>query len=85
MLKDIAGKMVARGVRRQDVAYLRDHHEMERALGVQGLGLDRSVVRYRSCRGGDAGLRHGLLILPLSGGALGIGGCTCWWCARAWS
>ncbi len=60
MLKDIAGKMVALGVRRQAVAQLREHHEVSERRACRALGIDRSVVRYRACRGDDAAIRQRL-------------------------
>ena len=60
MLKDIAGKMVAPGVRRHAVADFREHHGVSERRVCQALGMDRSVVRYRTCRSDDTAIRHRL-------------------------
>jgi putative transposase len=52
--------MVAPGVRRQAVAQLREHHEVSERRACRALGIDRSVVRYRACRGDDAAIRQRL-------------------------
>jgi putative transposase len=52
--------MVAPGVRRQAVADLREHHGVSERRACQALGVDRSVVRYRTCRGDDAAIRQRL-------------------------
>ena len=52
--------MVAPGVRRQAVADLREHHGVSERRACQALGVDRSVVRYRTCRGEDAAIRQRL-------------------------
>ena len=52
--------MVAPGVRLQAVAQLREHHEVSERRACRALGIDRSVVRYRACRGDDAAIRQRL-------------------------
>ena len=52
--------MVAPDVRRQAVADLREHHGVSERRACQALGVDRSVVRYRTCRGEDAAIRQRL-------------------------
>ena len=52
--------MVTPDVRRQAVAYLREHHEVSERRACSALGVDRSVVRHRSRRSDDAVIRERL-------------------------
>ena len=42
------------------MAQLRKHHEVSERWACRALGIDRSVVRYRACRGDDAAIRQRL-------------------------
>jgi putative transposase len=59
MLKEItAKKMVAPAVRREAVAHLEQVFEVSQRRACDVLGVDRTVVRYRSRRGHDGAIRE---------------------------
>jgi hypothetical protein len=49
--------MVTPVARRSDVPAMREAHKISERRACMILGVDRSVVRYRSCRSDDAALR----------------------------
>lgn len=57
MLKEITAKMLTPAARREAAAHLEDLFEVSQRRACDVLGVDRTMMRYRSQRDGDVSIR----------------------------